>query len=500
MRFRIPAAYLVWRRREDGEIGRRTSLRSWRVTPWGFESPSSHCARAVGRANAARTARVYPRLPPRRARINPRPTAAPSSIKFPGMEIQLNPKTTTGVERAVEVTVPAAEVAAAEAQTTKRYASQARLPGFRPGKAPAAVVRKKFAEAIRNETIESVVREAYKEIVEKENIQVASQPHIHDLKFEEGSPLTFEFHFEVRPTVELSRTNGFTVRRQSSVVTDEQLQEQIDRLRDERAVWAPVDGKAVEGDMVSVALSVADADGNLGEPRDVSLVLGDGKAIAGIEELIMEAAPGQTVERAVRWPDDFPDEAQRGQTKNVRATVHEVKRKSMPALDDAFAREVGDFESADALRAAVRDDMQKFAERESESRVKQQLIDEVISANPFDIPRSWVGQLVDNYAETYQVPVDQRAAFDGEFAQVAERQIRRDLIVDAIAESEKLAASERDLDDRIAEQAAERGVEVGQLYAALEKGGRLKDLERTITEDKVFKWLMERNDIVNEAQ
>ncbi|MEO7104679.1 MAG: trigger factor [Gemmatimonadaceae bacterium] len=415
------------------------------------------------------------------------------------MEIQLNPKTTTGVERAVEVTVPAAEVAAAEERTTKRYASQARLPGFRPGKAPAAVVRKKFAEAIRNETIESVVREAYKEIVEKDNIQVASQPHIHDLKFEEGSPLTFEFHYEVRPTVEITRSNGFKIRREPSAVTDEQVQEQIDRLRDERAAWAPVEDKPIEGDMVSVGLSVADEDGKLAEPRDVSLVLGDGKAIPGIEELIMEAAPGNTVEHAVHWPDDFPEEAQRGQTKTVRATVHEVKRKSLPALDDAFAREVGDFDSADALRAAVREDMQKFAERESEAHVRQRLVDEIVSANPFDVPRSWVGQLVDNYAETYQVPVDQRAQFDTEFAQVAERQIKRDLIVEALAEQEKLAASERDLDDKIAEQATERGVDPGQLYASLEKAGRLKDMERTITEDKVFKWLAERNDIVNEG-
>src|SRR5512142_2760217 len=98
------------------------------------------------------------------------------------MEIQITPKSSTGVERAVEVTVPAAEVAAAAERTTRRYASQARLPGFRPGKAPAAIVRKRFAEAIRNETIESVVREAYKEIVEKDDVQIASQPHIHDLK------------------------------------------------------------------------------------------------------------------------------------------------------------------------------------------------------------------------------------------------------------------------------------------------------------------------------
>ncbi len=165
-------------------------------------------------------------------------------------------------------------------------------------------------------------------------------------------------------------------------------------------------------------------------------------------------------------------------------------------LDDAFAAEVGDFDSADALRAAVRDDMTKYAERESEGEVRQRLIDEIINANPFDVPRSWVAQLVKNYAEAYRIPDDARAQFDGEFTNVAERQVKRDLIIDTIAEKEGLIATERDLDDRIAEQAASRNMEPGQLYAALEKGGRLKDLERTITEDKVFQWLTARNDIV----
>jgi len=415
------------------------------------------------------------------------------------MEIQITPKNSTGVERTVEVSVPAAEVAAAEERTTRRYASQARLPGFRPGKAPAAVVKKRFAEAIRNETIESVVREAYTEIVEKGDVKIASQPHIHDLKFEEGQPLTFEFHYEVRPTPELARTNGFRVERRGTDVTDDQVQQQIDQLRDERATWAPVEGKPQEGDMVNVGLAVADENGAIGDQRDVSLVLGDGKAIPGIEELIMQAAPGDTLEQPVRWPDDFPDEAQRGQTKTVRATLHDVKRKTLPAFDDAFAREVGDFDSADALRTAVRDDMKKYMERESESATRQQLIDQVIDANPFDVPRSWVKQLVDNYAQAYNIPDEHRAAFDAEFAPVAERQIKRDLIVETIAEQEQLTASERDLDDRIAAQAAERGADPGQLYTALEKSGRLKDLERTITEDKVFQWLLDRNDVVNAA-
>jgi len=411
------------------------------------------------------------------------------------MEIQITPKSSTGVERAVEVTVPAAEVAAAEERTARRYASSVRLPGFRQGKAPAAMVRKRFAEAIRNETIEAVVREAYQEIV-KDNTQIASQPHIHGLTFEEGKPLTFEFHYEVRPTLELARVNAFRVERPKTELTETQVDEQIDQLREEKATWAPVEEKPMEGDMVRVALAVADDNGEIGEQREIPLVLGDKKAIPGIEELIMEATPGQTIERAVRWPDDFPDEAQRGQSKTVRMTLNEVKRKTLPELDDAFARELGDFDSVDALRTAVREDMQKYFQRESDGTVRQKLIDEIISANAFDVPRSWVKQLIDNYAQAYQIPQEQREAFDGEFANVAERQIKRDLIVETLAEREKLAATEKDLDDRIAEQAEARKVSPGELYAALEKAGRLKEMERSITEDKVFEWLVSQNDIV----
>jgi trigger factor len=411
------------------------------------------------------------------------------------MEIQITPKSSTGVERAVEVTVPAAELAAAEERTARRYASSVRLPGFRPGKAPAAMVKKRFAEQIRNETIEAVVREAYQEIV-KDDTKIASQPHVHGLTFEEGKPLTFEFHYEVRPTLELTTTSGFKVERPKQAVTDEQFEEQLDQLREEKATWAPVDGKPMEGDQVRVALAVADETGAIGEQREIPLVIGDKKAIPGIEELITEASTGETIERPVRWPDDFPDEKQRGQSKIVRMTLNEVKRKTLPAFDDAFAREVGDFDSADALRAAVREDMQKYLDREADSAVRQSLIDEVITANPFDIPRSWVKQLMDNYAQAYQIPQEQREQFDGEFQTIADRQIRRDLIIETLAEREKLESTERDLDDRIAEQAEARKMSPAELYTAMEKAGRLKELERSITEEKVFQWLMGQNEIV----
>jgi len=415
------------------------------------------------------------------------------------MTIEFTPRAAEGVERHIQVSVPAEAVKEAEEKAARRYASTVRLPGFRPGKAPATVVRRKFGEAIRQEALESLVRDAYQEFVEKESIKVASQPHVHDLKFEEGKPLTFELHLELRPTVNLARTNGFRIQRPKASVTDEQVTEQLEQIRDEKATWTPVAEKPKPGDMVNVQISTAGAGTEMNEGKSYPLVLGSGQAIPGIEELVMSATPGETVEKPVKWPDDFPDETQRGQTKTVRITLNEVKRKSAPTLDDALAREVGDFESLDALRNAVRTDLERHADHEIEANVRQQLIDQIVSANAFDIPKSWIQQFVQNYAEAYQVPEDQREKFAGEFRSLAERQIRRDLVIETIAEKEGLAATEKDLDDRIAEQAEKRGANPGQIYAQLEKSGRLKEMERGITEDKVFKWLLERNDVSTNA-
>jgi trigger factor len=411
------------------------------------------------------------------------------------MDIQITPKKTDGTERLLEISVPVETVRDAEERATRRYASSVRLPGFRPGKAPAAMVRKRFAAAIRQEALEALVQDAYREVMEREHLQPVAQPHIHDLKFDEGAPLTFELHVEVRPELELARTSGFRVTRPPREVTDAMVEEQLEHLREQKATWAPVDGRPGPGDMVTVLLSTADESGTIPEGREYRITLGSGQAIPGIEELIMEAAPGQTVERPVRWPDDFPDEAQRGQTKLTRVTLEEVKRRELPALDDAFAREVGDFDSLDALTKAVRADLANHREREAEAEVRQKLLDEILSANQFEVPKSWVSRMVSAYAEAYQIPAEDRERFAGEFHTMAERQVRRDMVIDSIAEKQGLAATEADIDDRIAEVAKQRAADPGQVYASLQKAGRLAEIERSITEEKVFRWLMDQNTV-----
>lgn len=411
------------------------------------------------------------------------------------MNLTITPKKNEGVERLLQVTVALDAVRAAEEKTARRYASQARLPGFRAGKAPPAMVRKKFADAIRQETIETIVREAYEQVLEQEKLQPIAQPHIHDLKFADGEPMSFELHVEVRPEVALARLGGFRVSRTLKPVTDDDLSQQIEEMRDQRATWSPVTDKPKPGDQVTVELATANEQGELGTGKEYRLELGGGQAIAGIEELIMEAAPGQTVERPVKWPDDFPDEAQRGKTKMCRAALKDVKRKALPALDDALAREMGDFEDLAALRATVRADLVRHAELDADAGVRTQLLEQVLAANPFDVPNTWVMQLVQGYAEMYSVPAAEAEKFAAEFRPIAERQVRRDLVIETIAAREAFAATEKDVDDKVAELAAARNTDPGKLYATLQKGGRLKELERQITEDRVYAWLLAQNTV-----
>ncbi len=412
------------------------------------------------------------------------------------MDIQITATKSEGAERRLRVAVPPARVADARAKAVSRVAKQARIPGFRPGKAPAAMIRKQYASAIDQEAVELLLREAFEAVVTQEKLELVTQPHAHDVRFGDDQGLSFELHCEVRPEIVLARTEGFSVMRPTDTVTDEQVQEQLDRLRDQRGTWSPVEGKASEGDMVTVLLATADEDGTMPEGREYRLVMGAGQAIPGIEELVMTLEPGATVEQPVTWPADFPDAAQAGQTKAVRATLTEVKRKALPALDDAFAREMGDFESLEAFTAVVRQDMTAAAVREADAAARTQLLDEVINANPFDIPPSWVQQMLRAYAEAYRIPEAELVKFGDEFRGMAERQVRRDLVIETLATREGLTITEQALDDKIAEMATARGQEPGAVYTSLQKAGRLRELERSLTEEQVFAWLLGRNTIV----
>jgi trigger factor len=399
--------------------------------------------------------------------------------------------------KSLQVTVPVDRILQVENKAVRQYSERARLPGFRQGKAPEAVVRRRFGEAIRQTVLEQLIRESWDAAKKAEDLKPIAEPHIHDLKFEEGKPLEFEFHVEVRPDVQLARTGGFTVRREVKPVTDQDVEERLRDVQERKASWLPVDGqKPAPGQLVRVEVAPFDGD-TPGAAQPYTMVLGEGRALPDVEERVMSLLPGETVDAEVRFPDDHPDESKRGQSRKVRITLHEVKRQELPPLNDDFAREVGDFETLDALRAAIRKDLEQDARAAADSAARQELLQQIYAANNVPAPASLVTRLIQGYMQAYQIPAEQFETFAAEFRPVAEQQVRRELVLDAVVEAEKLAATEAELDERVAALAAGRQVSPGQLYAQLEKNGRLRELERSITEEKAFAWLLQQSNVVD---
>src|SRR6267378_1891873 len=338
------------------------------------------------------------------------------------------------------VTVPVEQVQEAEARATTAYQRRARLPGFRKGKAPAALVKRQFAEDIRQQTLEDLIRESWKAALAQEALKPIADPHIHNLKWDAsaGGPVTFEFHVEVKPEITLERIGKFHLKRTTPKVTEDQVLAQLNALREQKAPWTPVVGDKPElKDLVQVTIA----------------------------------------------------------TRDVRITLHEIKRQQLPELDDAFAREVGDFESLEALRKVVREDLERDAEREADAQVRRDLIEQIVQANRVVAPRPLVDRALAVYAQAYGIPEERWPDFAQELRPVAEAQVRRDLILDWLVEHHGLRATDAELAEKLQEIAARRGTPVTEVRAALEKAKRLRDLERGLTEEKVFTFLLSQSTV-----
>lgn len=410
-------------------------------------------------------------------------------------EITVTKTAEDAASKAFRVSVPVDRVAAAEQRAIAEYGRRVRVPGFRQGKAPLTVIRKRFGDAIKQWVVEEVVREGWEQTRTEQDLKPVTDPSVKNLKFEEGQPVEFDVLVEVRPEITLDRVAGFVVKRQVQPVTDQMVAEQLDQLRESKAAWIPVDGQApVEGNMVRVDVATIE-NGEAKEPRPYTVVIGQGQTVPALEEQFLRMKPGETGETEIKFGDDHPDESRRGTSQRVTVTLHEVKRQELPPLDDAFAKAVGDLEDLAALKAAVRADLGRTAEREADGQVRDQLVQQVIEANRIEAPPSLVSRALHAYLHAYQIPHEKAEAFYGEFRPVAEAQVRRELVIGALAESHKLLATEADLDGRIKAIADARGVTFNEVYGQLEKAKRLGELERGITEEKVFEFLKSQSTI-----
>ena len=405
-----------------------------------------------------------------------------------------------GASRVVSVTVPADRMESLRARERSELGGSLNLKGFRPGKVPAKVVEKRYGEVVDERTARAAVDEAWREAVERTGLEPVARPEIRDVRYEEGDALTFRAEVEVAPVLELERIGGFRIDRPAVDVTDADVREVLDRLRDDHAVYAPVDRPPEEGDQVAVRITPLDAEGEPeeeegeGDGDPYRFVLGEGNAIPDVEEAIRSLEPGETDDFRVSFPTDFSDEELAGNQKGIRVELLEVKARDLPELDDAFAAEVGDFESVDELRSAVLEDLRSHREEEAEEAVRRSLLDSIVEANPFDVPEAMVDRYLDRVidAPPEADPEDVQEARRS-LRPRAEEEVRRQMVIDHLMEREGFEATDEEVDARIREIADRRDSEPDEVRRQLSRSGRMEGLRHHLAVEKLFEDLKSRS-------
>lgn len=417
-----------------------------------------------------------------------------------------NPEITVAVQepkpwsRRLSVTVPRERVQRARQSVTRQIAGSVRLPGFRKGHVPQRVLEKQFGASIEQETLDRVIQEAYREALEKEGLSPITRGEVENVHYHEGEELHFEVEFEVQPEVKLERLHGFTATRPSAEVAEDEVDSVLERLRDERGTWVPVeDRKPDYGDQVLVEITGLDevAEGETPEPRAYRFALGEGQAIPDVEQAIISLAPGEEGDFTVRFPEDFPDPEQAGKEQHLHVKLNSVQHKELPELNDDFAKELGDFETMEALRARILEDLRSAAEERAESEVRDQLLGQVLEANPFEVPDSMVeryldymtGESEERRKERTPEQEEQISQWRLSLRPQAEQGLKRMTVVERIADGQGLRATQDEVDARVEELAEKHGRTPGEVWLQLEKSGELQALESQITEDKVFEYL-----------
>lgn len=404
--------------------------------------------------------------------------------------------------RTVSVTVPADVVKQERAVVVKRLAGRIKLPGFRKGKVPTSVVENQYGPELQKETLDQVIRESYQSALAAHALQPISEGEVEKVDYRPEEDLTFRISFDVRPKIEVSRLGGFKVERPRVQVGEAEEEHVLDRLRDQSAVWRPVEdgGSAQEGDLVTVQITpLGEGDIPEGEPQGYQMVVGEGDAIPDVEAAVLRLAAGAADDFTVHFPLDFDDEARRGEEQRLRISVLDRRVKELPQLNDEFARSVGDFDSVDTLRVRVRSDLEEEASAGAEGTVNKQLLDLLVEANPFDVPKSMVDRYVDSLlGDTSKADPDSVARTREQIRPEAERGVKRILVIDHVAELREIHATEEEVGQRVAELAELGGTTPAQTRAQLQKAGRLEGLEREITERKVIEFLREQSEISDE--
>jgi len=392
------------------------------------------------------------------------------------------------------------------------YSRKARIPGFRPGKAPARVIKQRYKDQILQDVAHDLIPRAVDDALRERGVEAVDTPDIRDVTVEEGQPLTFTASFDTVPTFEPGDYSTIALRRPSARVEDEAVHIALQRLRDRAARFEPVEGRGVDhGDTVVADVERRGAAGaQTDSNRDVNIQLGAKANPPGFDEHLLGLEPGATTSFTVRYPADYPIGELANTDVSYTVTVKALKRRILPDLDDEFAKDLGEFETLDALRARVREDLEHEALHAQERAVRGDLMKQLAARVPFEIPASLIEREMDRRIEDFarrlmDQNIDPRqAGIDWDAFRDSQRDAAREAVagaiaLDEVAHRERLEVSAEEIEREIGRYAERSGRTAAAVRARLEKEGGLSRIAAGLRREKSIDFLLARATISGEA-
>jgi len=404
--------------------------------------------------------------------------------------------------RELELEIPAEEVSKAAEKVAKEFAKMARVPGFRPGKAPISLIKRRFAEDIKSEVLQNLVPETVEKAVAEQKLSPVSQPQVDKLEFKEGEPVKFRASFDVLPEFTLANYKSLEIEMPEMGLTDEDVTKALSEMQQRAAAFTPVEGRAVQNDdFVQVKLNGKPEDG--GEPLRAESVLchvGAEETMEPFNENLRGANIGDHKDFDVNYPADYPDPKLAGKLLHYSVDVLGIKTKQLPELNDEFAKDVSEATSLDELKTKIRESLEHERDHRQKDLQREKVIGELVKLHDFPVPETLVEHQMDVRLERVvrslaQQGVDPRQV-NVDWASLRHRQeerakddVKAELVIDRIATEEKIEVTDEELDHEIEHMAGHSGESTEAFRARLTKQGALDRMKAKLRSDKTIDWL-----------
>ena len=413
-------------------------------------------------------------------------------------------ETNSSTRREIQVEIPAEEVSRETETLIQKYQKLARLPGFRRGHVPASVIRQRFAEEIKSDVVDALIPKYFRSETDKLGLIPVSQPRVTDLHVHEGEPLRFKAAFEVMPEIKVEGYKELRADKADISVSDQEVEESLGGLREQHATFSSIEGRpAADGDFAQVSLDGQPKDGE-GKPvhmDEVLVEIGGKNTMPEFTEHLRGASAGEERTFDVTYPADSSDQRLAGKSFSYTVKVNGLKQKTLPELNDQFAKELGEFANLDEVRKRIREGMEEERKRTAEHAAKDKLVEQLIQRNEFEVPEALIDRQIDVRLErglralaAQGMKAEDIKKMDFGRLRAGQREqavqeVKASLLLDKIAEAEQIEVSDAEIDREIEALARQSKQTPESIRARLTRDGAVDRIRNRIRSEKTLDYL-----------